>query len=77
MFLFHFSILMIFLVQIEMQKMTDSKTTGVMLENQGDAAIQEDNEDMTCTICLDPFKVGEELSFSRHLKCHHCFHSHW
>jgi len=37
--------------------------------------LQEDNEDMTCTICLEPFQLGEDICFSRHLKCHHCFHS--
>jgi hypothetical protein len=57
-----------------MQKMTDISGAGVM-DQGGD--MQEENEDMTCTICLEPFDVGEELSFSRHLKCHHCFHSDW
>jgi len=53
------------------KKMTDSSGAGVM--DQGDD-LQEDNEDMTCTICLEPFEAGQDLSFSRGLKCHHCFH---
>jgi DNA-directed RNA polymerase subunit RPC12/RpoP len=32
---------------------------------------------MTCTICLEPFEAGQDLSFSRDLKCHHCFHRDW
>ena len=51
--------------------MMDELGTGLM----NDTELQEDNEDMTCTICLEPFEVGQDLSFSRDLKCHHCFHS--
>lgn len=54
--------------------MTDNSGAGVM--DQGDH-LQEDNEDMTCTICLEPFEAGQDLSFSRDLKCHHCFHRDW
>jgi hypothetical protein len=54
--------------------MTDSSGAGVM--DQGDH-LQEDNEDMTCTICLESFEAGQDLSFSRDLKCHHCFHRDW
>ena len=51
--------------------MMDELGTGLM----NDTELQEDNEDMTCTICLESFEVGQDLSFSRDLKCRHCFHS--
>jgi hypothetical protein len=28
----------------------------------------------TCSVCLEPFSVGDEVAWSRELKCHHCFH---
>jgi len=36
--------------------------------------ITQENEDLMCTICLDPFEIGDEITFSRHLRCLHCFH---
>ena len=34
-----------------------------------------DNTDNVCSICLEPFCQGEEVAWSRELKCQHCFHS--
>mmetsp|Transcript_15865 Transcript_15865/g.19349 ORF Transcript_15865/g.19349 Transcript_15865/m.19349 type:complete len:401 (+) Transcript_15865:187-1389(+) len=35
----------------------------------------DDYDEMTCTVCLERFEVGEELSWSKDLKCLHIFHS--
>jgi hypothetical protein len=29
----------------------------------------------TCSVCLEPFSVGNEVAWSKELKCRHCFHS--
>jgi hypothetical protein len=34
-----------------------------------------DNTDNVCSVCLEPFCQGEEVAWSRELKCQHCFHS--
>jgi len=36
---------------------------------------EETNSGLTCPVCLDDFDVGDELSWSRELKCRHVFHS--
>ena len=45
----------------------------------GDAASASSNDDQTtlspCHICLDHFRIGEEISWSNVSKCKHCFHS--
>jgi hypothetical protein len=39
-----------------------------------DLGHNENNENI-CSICLDTFRVGDEVSWSKDLRCHHCFHS--
>lgn len=52
------------------------------LENQKDNDVEKsentfperDENVLNCSICLTPFRVGDELSWSRELKCRHVFH---
>jgi len=51
---------------------TAAENTSSMQEDyNGDGGKLE----LTCSVCLDDFEVGDELSWSRQLKCQHVFHS--
>ena len=39
-----------------------------------DLDYNENNENI-CSICLETFRVGDEVTWSKDLRCHHCFHS--
>ena len=47
-------------------------------EDVGDGDQASSNDDQTalnpCHICLDHFRIGEEISWSNASKCEHCFH---
>jgi len=44
--------------------------------NNGSTITDNDSNAHTCAICLDPFKVGDSVSWSRHLiSCKHVFHN--
>jgi hypothetical protein len=32
------------------------------------------DEEITCPICLEPLKLGEEVAWSKLRKCHHAYH---
>ena len=34
-----------------------------------------DENGVMCSICLEPFESGEEIAWSKHMKCQHIFHS--
>jgi len=45
------------------------------LENAGESAIMDDDNDDVCPICIMPFAVGEQICWSKNPECDHAFHT--
>jgi len=48
-------------------------TSGLEEAEQGLVTVALD-EEITCPICLEPLKLGEEVAWSKLKKCHHAYH---
>ncbi len=53
----------------------DSVVVGVGLENDIDNCASSCNDENVCTVCLSEFEPGDELAWSKDLRCNHCFHA--
>ena len=58
----------------EQQSAATSVQKDVLEKSDIEKAELEDDMGKTCSICLDEFVVGSELSWSRDLHCRHVFH---
>jgi hypothetical protein len=54
---------------------TSSSATEIMTDNDMTAISQQSSGGrLVCSICLEAFEVGEEVSWSRNTDCNHCYH---
>ena len=54
------------------EDMTDDDGTTLSLSHHSFASTT--SEGIMCSICLEPFRIGEEVSWSRNTECLHCYH---